>query len=94
MGPLFYLRRLSMLRAVGAIQADGSVKLFLVTPNGKRQRITVEGGDFQVKRKLRRSPASSGDAPHYLSRVDTNYWIKPLPDHCALYFQFIQSGAR
>ena len=28
--------------------------------------------------------------PRYLSAVDTNYWLEPLPEHGALYFQFNQ----
>ena len=88
--PQFYVRRLSMLRTLGAVASGGSVELTLVRPDGRQQRITVEGGSFDIERKLRRSPASHGGVVRYLSRVDTNYWMESLPDHRAIYFQFNQ----
>ena len=99
MGPQFYVRRVGLLREVGAAQAGAPVELVLATPEGEETRIRVEGGDYPLVRKLRPSPAATGETPLYLTRVDANYWMTPLADHVphttaaaegALYLQFNQ----
>lgn len=90
MGPQFYVGRLALLRQVGAVGDEGAVALTLRTPEGAEQTLTVEGGDYALVRKLRPFPLRTGETPMYLTRVDTNYWMKPLPDRNALYVQFNQ----
>jgi tetratricopeptide (TPR) repeat protein len=91
MGPQFYLRRLSMLRAAGVQSGpEGTVELTLADADGVEHVTSVQAGVFELVRKLRPSPEGSGEVPRYLSRVDTNYWMEYLPDHDALYFQFNQ----
>jgi hypothetical protein len=90
MGPQFYVRMLGMLREVGATSDGGTVELTLATPEGERQTLTVAGGTYDLVRKLRPFPLRTGDIPLYLSRVDTNYWMKALPSHGAVYAQFNQ----
>jgi hypothetical protein len=90
MGPQFYVRYLSLLREVGATTVDESIELTLLTPDGVEKRLTVEGGNFDIQRKLRPVPGSDRDVPRYLSRVDDHYWLEALPDHQALFFQFNQ----
>jgi hypothetical protein len=90
MGPQFYVGQLSMLREVGATSSAESVDLTLLTPTGRQVELTIEGGDFEIQRKLRPSPAAIGETPLYLLQVGTNYWLESLPDRAALYFQFNQ----
>lgn len=90
MGPQFYLGSLALLRAVGATRSDRAVNVTLEAPDGTVSTLLVEGGEFDIERKLRPSPATEGDPPLWLSRVADNYWIRPLPAHRAVYFQFNQ----
>ena len=90
MGPQFYVRRLGLLREVGVETSDGEVELVLLDPEGTERRVAVEAGDFELVRKLRPSPAATGSVPRYLSAVDANFWMEPLPEHGAVYFQFNQ----
>jgi hypothetical protein len=88
MGPQFYVGRLAMLKEVGATGSDETVDVTLEAPDGRRFTETVPGGSHQHRRKLR--PQADGEPPLYLSRVDTNFWIKPMPKVETLYFQFNQ----
>jgi hypothetical protein len=90
MGPQFYVRQLVMLREVGATTDGGSVELTLLTPEGEERTLTMEGGDYELVRKLRPFPAGFGEVPLYLSNVDANYWTKSMPDCGTIYFQFNQ----
>jgi tetratricopeptide (TPR) repeat protein len=88
MGPQFYVGRLAMLKAVGATNVDESVEATLEAPDGRRFTETVPGGSHQFRRKLR--PYGNAEPPLYLSQVDTNFWMKLMPESGALYFQFNQ----
>jgi tetratricopeptide (TPR) repeat protein len=86
MGPQFYIGRLAMLKAIGATRADDSVKITFEAPDGRRFDEQVPGGAHNFQRKLR--PFGDVEPPLYLSRIDTNFWMKPLPEAATLYFQF------
>ncbi len=88
MGPQFYIGRLAMLKAIGATSADDSVKITFESPDGRRFDEQVPGGPHNFQRKLR--PFGDVEPPLYLSRIDTNFWMKPLPEAETLYFQFNQ----
>lgn len=90
MGPQFYVGRLVMLRGVGVMESGDVVDLTLEAADGTISDVRVEGGDYDIVRKLRPSPATDVDPPLWLSNVDENYWLRALPDHRAVYFQFNQ----
>jgi hypothetical protein len=90
MGPQFYLGRMLMLQQVGATDSTGSITLTLQDAAGHVTVQDVDSGDFNFRRKLRPSPAATGEVPLYLTNVDTNYWMKSFPDQHAVYFQFNQ----
>lgn len=90
MGPQFYVRQLALLREVGALGEGGTVRLTLLTPEGAEHTLPVEGGAYELVRGLRPFPGAVGEPPPYLARTDTSYWLEPLPDFDALYFQFNQ----
>ena len=90
MGPQFYLGQIQMLELVGATDSGDEVQLTLVDSAGKTSTQIVSGGDFDFQRKLRPLPESSDEPPLYLSRVDDSFWLQPLEDGDALYFQFNQ----
>ncbi|MDA2914531.1 S41 family peptidase, partial [Acidobacteriia bacterium AH_259_A11_L15] len=89
-GPQFYVGSLTLLHSVGATDSTDAAVLTLSTADGGEKTVEVAGGNFEIRRKLCPSTAAVGKVPIYLSQVDTNYWLKPLPDHSALYFQFNQ----
>jgi hypothetical protein len=90
MGPQFYLGQFQMLQLVGAKTASGNVRLTLEDRDGRVDEYDFAGIDEPRQRKLRASPAASGNVPMYLAKVDTSYWMKPLPQSQALYVQFNQ----
>lgn len=90
MGPMFYVGQMELLRAIGAADSVDEITLTLVDAEGRVTEQRFEGGPFEIQRKLRPSPAMTGDVPLYLSAVDSNYWTRSIPDSRALYFQFNQ----
>ena len=90
MGPQFYVRGLLLLREVGSVGDGTSVELTLLSPEGEEHTLTVESGDHEILRKLRPFPLRAGEAPLYLTDVDANYWMLPMSEHEAVYFQFNQ----
>lgn len=90
MGPQFYLGRMLMLQQVGATESTGSVALTLQDAEGQVSVQEIESGNFNFQRKLRPSPAATGEVPLYLTNIDANYWMKSFPDQQAVYFQFNQ----
>lgn len=88
--PAFYLKRLALLRDVGAAGAGDEVDLEVETLDGERVTLSVPCGEHELPRKLRPFPLGVGDPPLWLSRVDTNFWIHPFPEERALYAQFNQ----
>ncbi|MAY03485.1 MAG: hypothetical protein CMQ38_11000 [Gammaproteobacteria bacterium] len=90
MGPQFYLGRAELLNAVGASESIENITLTLRTLSGAIQTVEIQSGDYDIPRKLRVSPAMTGDVPLYLSDVDTNYWMEIFPESNTLYFQFNQ----
>jgi len=90
MGPQFYVRQLMLLREVGVEVDDGAVEVTLATLEGEEETLRVEGGDFELVRKLRPFPLRAGEPPLWLSNVGANYWMRPLPEDDALYVQFNQ----
>jgi len=89
-GPQFYLGQLSLLREVGVAVEQGAVRVLIRTAEGEQRSLEVAGGEHRHLRKLRPFPFQSGEPPLYLSSVDTNYWIKSMPEHGAVYVQFNQ----
>lgn len=90
MGPQFYLPQIAMLRAVAAVGPEGAASLTLEAPDGEVRVVELAAGNSAPPRKLRSSPALRGPVPDYLSRVDDNFWMQPLPAKDALYLQFNQ----
>lgn len=90
MGPQFFLGRIQMLQLVGATASPDYVELTLQDSAGNTTVERVVGGDFNMQRKLRPSPAAVGDTPIYLSRVNDAFWLQALPQRDAIYFQFNQ----
>lgn len=90
LGPQFFLQRVALLRAVGvSIAEDGRVPLTIVAPDGTEQELVVESGDHDFVRKLR-APRGVDEVPLWQSDVDTNLWLRELPDRGAVYVQFNQ----
>jgi hypothetical protein len=90
MGPQFFLRNLALLEEVGVEVTDGTVELTLSAIEGEEESLEVEGGNYQMIRKLRPFPLSDTEPPLYLQNVDTNYWLQAMPEHEAMYLQFNQ----
>jgi len=88
MGPQFFVGRLVLLHAVGASPDGKAVKLTLESPEGERTIREIPGGNYPLQRKLRPSPATAEQPPLWLSDIDTNFWLKPMHETHALYFQF------
>lgn len=91
LGVRFRLSTLAFLHAIGATEDPTRATLELRAREGQTHRVTFRGGAHlrSFRRKLRPPPGSS-EVPLYLSDVDTNYWLRPLPEHRTLYFQFNQ----
>lgn len=85
LGPQFYLRSLSLLRAIGAARGDSLV--LEVDQDGERRTLTVLAADWTARRKLR--PQSAPDTVHWLRHVDRNYWMDLVAPE-VVYFQFNQ----
>ena len=90
MAPQFYLGRMLMLQQVGATTSTESVTLTLQDAAGQVSVQKIHSGDFNVRRKLRSSPAATGEVPLYLQNVDIEYWMQSFSDQRAVYFQFNQ----
>ncbi len=102
LGVRFMLPTLAFLHAVGATDGPGGATLTLRDPAGEEHRVTFDGGEHlrTFLRKLRPPSeeavrawvrtAEPSSPPLYLRDVDANYWLEPLPEHDAVYFQFNQ----
>ena len=90
MGPQFYLGRMQMLQAVGATKSTDSITLTIEDVGGNVSARQFDGGDYNLQRKLRPSPAARGEVPLYLRNVDVEHWMESLPEQQAVYFQFNQ----
>lgn len=90
MGPQFYLGQLQMLQAIGATESTDSITLILEDTAGNVSASKFDGGDYNIQRKLRASPAAMGEVPLYLRNVDVEQWMESLPEQRAVYFQFNQ----
>ncbi len=88
LGVHFYLRRLTMLRGVGAIDTAKGVTLTLTAEEGDSS-VFLEGGRHEFRRKLR-SPIDLAEPPRYLRDVDANYWLEVISGSCSVYLQFNQ----
>tara|TARA_R100001143_G_C3356095_1_gene132426 strand:+ start:890 stop:2566 length:1677 start_codon:yes stop_codon:yes gene_type:complete len=90
MGPQFYLGRAELLNTIGASESFENITLTLRDDSGNIEEVGFASGSHVIPRKLRVSPAMSGNVPLYLSNIDENFWIQALPASNALYFQFNQ----
>jgi hypothetical protein len=90
MGPQFAFSNTRFLELAGAINDPATVTLTMDGVGSEISKVTLEPGDYPLVRKLRPSDAIRGEVPLYLRNVDENYWMEPLPDHAAMYFQFNQ----
>lgn len=90
MGPQFYLGQMQMLHLIGASASADSVQITFANPNGSTSQETIKSGNYQRQRKLRPSPAMTGDTPRYLANVDQAFWAEHLDQQDAIYFQFNQ----
>ena len=89
LGVHFMLPQLPILAALGATDDPRAVSLTLEDRAGTRHHAVLEGGRFDFRRKLR-PPANQSSPPLWLRHVDRNYWLAPLPEANALYWQFNQ----
>lgn len=91
LGVHFALRRTALLEALGATDDLSRVTLTLRDREGRERDVTLEAGEYEFRRKLR-PPADTEvpERPLYLRDVDREYWLEPLPDADALYWQFNQ----
>jgi hypothetical protein len=89
MGPQFYLGSLLLLSEVGVPVEDGAVSITVLSPEGEEHTLKIAGGTERPLRKLR-TFVGSPTQPLYLTNVAVNYWMRPLPEHDALYVQFNQ----
>jgi tetratricopeptide (TPR) repeat protein len=89
-GVRWTLRSTAFLEAIGATEEANRATLTLRDGEGREHRVTFTGGDHEFRRKLRPPRDAHGEPPLYLSDVDREYWLEPLPEHDALYFQFNQ----
>ena len=90
MGPQFYLGRMLMLQQVGVTTSTESVALTLQDAAGQVSVRKIDSGNFEIRRKLRPSPATKGEVPLYLRNIGIEYWMESFPDQHAIYFQFNQ----
>ena len=91
LGVHYQLPTLPFLKAIGATHDSHRVTLTLRPPGGTPQDAAFEGGPHVMNFPRRMQPAEDGGAiPLYLSRLDENYWLQPMPDRHAVYFQFNQ----
>lgn len=89
-GVRWVLRDLAVLHAIGATEEPNRATLTLVDRDGREHRASFTGGESEFRRKLRPPAKADAPPPLYLRHVDREYWLEPLPDHDALYFQFNQ----
>lgn len=89
LGVHFALGGTQLLQALGATDELSRATLTLADREGRQHEVTFEATDHEFPRKLR-PPEGGGEAPLYLSDVDREYWLEPLPDSDALYWQFNQ----
>ncbi|MBT8400209.1 MAG: hypothetical protein KJO98_07020 [Rhodothermia bacterium] len=90
LGVHFYLRRLSLLKGIGAVgPTEEGVTLVVARKEDDSSKVVLEVGQYEFRRKLR-PPAHIETPPRYLRNVDANYWMESIPDRCSIYFQFNQ----
>lgn len=90
LGVHFYLRRIAFLQALGVTDDPSQVTLTLRDRQGDERRVTLQGGEYEFRRKLRAPPNSFDSPPWYLRDVDRAYWLRSIPEANAVYWQFNQ----
>lgn len=85
------LPSLTFLRAIGATSEQARAILTFRTRDGRILQESIDGGPHAgtFPRKLI-PPPDPAPVPLYLERVEDEYWLTPLPEHGAIYFQFNQ----
>ncbi len=80
------------LHALGASDSPDSVTLTVRDATGRTREVRLAGGPLrtQAPAKLSPPPGASAVTPLYLRNVRTPYWLTPLPEAQAVYFQFNQ----
>lgn len=89
-GVRWTLRSTAFLQAIGATEDTNRATLTLRDRAGREHRVEFTGADDEFLRKLRPPAEADAPPPLYLRHVDREYWLEPLPEHDALYFQFNQ----
>jgi tetratricopeptide (TPR) repeat protein len=88
LGVHFALQRSIVLyQYLGATSQPNRLALTVRDRDGNEHEVALRGGDFSFRRKLRPQP-DAPRVPLWLQHVDTNYWIRALPEVDALYWQF------
>lgn len=89
-GARWVLPALGFLQAIGATDDPARATLTLRDREGHEHRVEFAGDEREFRRKLRPPEGATEPPPLYLTDVDRNYWMEPLPDHHALFVQFNQ----
>lgn len=84
-----YLMFPDVLRSFGAMPAADHATFTIRDVSGVVRNIDVGVGPFREP-KLAPPAAASEPVPLYLTDTNRNFWIKPLPDLDAVWFQFNQ----
>lgn len=90
LGVHYLLPSLSFLHAAGATADPSQATLTLRGPDGAEHTVTLAGGDHLGSFAGKLGPFGDAQPPLYLRDIERNYWVAPLPDHEAVYFQFNQ----
>ncbi|MDB4914153.1 MAG: hypothetical protein JWM95_1797 [Gemmatimonadetes bacterium] len=87
-GGALMLAEVQVLRGLGIMYSDTTVSVGLQMRDGRHEERSLSVEPITGREKL--PPPPSVPTPLYLTRLESNYWAEPLPDHDALYVQLNQ----
>jgi len=87
-GVPFLLALPFQLEVIGAVDDTARVTLELEGRDGRRHRVTLSGDDDRQPAFLLQPPTPADSALLWLRHVDDSFWMTPLPDVGAVYFQY------
>lgn len=82
-----YITQRPVLKAAGILRDSTGARVTLQTRNGQTKMVTLSFAPPPANAN-RAEPVDSARLPLYLQRRNVAYWLKPLPNARAVYFQF------
>ncbi|HEY0304666.1 MAG TPA: hypothetical protein VGC44_06825 [Longimicrobiales bacterium] len=85
----FDLAHRPILKGAQLLRDTIALSLTLQTRNGRSRTVSIPFARANTfADRLNRPPGDSASRPMYMQRVNTAYWMKPLPEANAVYMQF------